>query len=284
MPTPMPSPRAPRPMPVRRVNLAFSAGRYWFAGNPQVTHVMTALSAAFPEGEKFFMDSVAHYRKRIEDPALRQEVARFLGQEAAHTREHVAFNAWLAARGDETEHLERDVVLLLLNRARKAPRRVQLAVTCALEHFTSLLGEQLLEHPELLSQIDPGVRDLWAWHAIEESEHKAVAFDVYEATGGDYATRVVVMAAATVLFVGAVSRMKSDLVRRDPGAQGLRHWISGMDLMWGRKGWFRRLIPGYLSYYRPDFHPWERDTTGLLERARAALGFDPEGREPARAA
>ena len=245
---------------------------------------MTALSAAFPEGEKFFMDSVAHYRKRLEDPALRQEVARFLGQEAAHTREHVAFNAWLAERGDATEHLERDVVMFLLNRARKAPPRVQLAVTCALEHFTSLLGEQLLEHPELLSQIDPGVRDLWAWHAVEESEHKAVAFDVYEATGGDYATRVVVMAVTTVLFVGAVRRMKSDLVRRDPGAQGLRHWLSGMDLMWGRKGWFRRLIPGYLAYYRPGFHPWERDTTALLRRAREALGFDPEGAEPARAA
>ena len=279
------TPRVPREIPIRKPTFTFEGERpYWLKGEPSLTHLLHALSAAFPDGERMFMDSVAHYRKRIEDPALRQEVARFLGQEAAHTREHVAFNAWLAARGDETEHLERDVVLLLLNRARKAPRRVQLAVTCALEHFTSLLGEQLLEHPELLSQIDPGVRDLWAWHAIEESEHKAVAFDVYEATGGDYATRVVVMAAATVLFVGAVSRMKSDLVRRDPGAQGLRHWISGMDLMWGRKGWFRRLIPGYLSYYRPDFHPWERDTTGLLERARAALGFDPEGREPARAA
>lgn len=273
------SPRAPRPMPVRRVDLAYTATRYWFGGNPQVTHVMNALSAAFPEGEKFFMDSVAHYRKRITDPALRQEVARFLGQEAAHTREHVAFNAWLAENGVETKHLEESVVLFLLNRGRTLPPRAQLAVTCALEHFTSLLAEQLLEHPELLEKFEPSIRKLWAWHAIEESEHKSVAFDVYEATGGTYATRVAVMAGVTVFFLLAINHMKNDLVRRDPGAQGFRHWLSGIDVMWGREGWFRRLIPGYLDYFRPGFHPWDRDSSALLKRARAALGFDPEGRE-----
>lgn len=266
-------------MPVRRVELTFSASRYWFAGDAQATHVMNALSTAFPEGERFFMDSVARYRKRLDDPALRQEVARFLGQEATHTREHVAFNAWLEGHAVETKHLERDVVLVLLGRARKLPPRAQLAVTCALEHFTALLAEQLLDHPELLEQFAPGVRKLWAWHAIEESEHKSVAFDVYETTGGDYATRVIVMAATTVLFMAAIGRMKNDLVRRDPESQGIRKWLSGFDLMWGRKGWFRRLIPGYLDYYRPSFHPWDRDTTDLLKRAREALGFDREGRE-----
>jgi len=266
-------------MPVRRVDLAYRAAKYWFGGNPQVTHVMNALSTAFPEGEKFFMDSVAHYRKRITDPALRQEVARFLGQEAAHTREHVAFNGWLAEHGVETKHLEERVVLLLLNRARNLPPKVQLAATCALEHFTSLLAEQLLEQPELLAEIEPSVRKLWAWHAIEESEHKAVAFDVYTTTGGDYATRVAVMFGVTVFFMLAVNHMKNDLVRRDPEAQGLRNWLSGVDVMWGRKGWFRRLIPGYLDYYRPSFHPWDRDSTALLRRARVALGFDAEGAE-----
>ena len=110
-------------MPVRRIPLAFDANRVWFAGDPQVTHVLNALSVAFPEGEKFFMDSVAHYRKRLTDPALRQEVARFLGQEAAHTREHVAFNAWLESQGLRVDHLERDVVKRLLGRARRLPPR-----------------------------------------------------------------------------------------------------------------------------------------------------------------
>ncbi len=279
----MHSPRVARPMPVRRVELRFTAGRYWFAGDPQATHVMNALTAAFPEGEKFFMEAIAHYRKRLEDPVLRHEVARFLGQEAAHRREHIAFNTFLEGHGDDISALERDVILVLLNRARSLPPRLQLAVTCALEHFTALLAEQLLDHPELLAELDPSVRKLWAWHAIEEAEHKAVAFDVYEATGGDYRTRVVLMAAVTVFFVGAVSRMKSDLVRKDEGAQGIRKWLSGFDLMWGRKGWFRRLIPGYLSYYRPGFHPWDRDSTSLLRRARAVHGFDPEGHETAAA-
>jgi len=272
--------RSPRPMPVRRIPLAFDANRVWFAGDPQVTHVLNALSVAFPEGEKFFMDSVAHYRKKLTDPALRQEVARFLGQEAAHTREHVAFNAWLEAQGLRVEHLERNVVKRLLGRARRLPPKAQLAVTCALEHFTSLIAEQLLEHPELSERMDPSIRKLWMWHAVEESEHKAVAFDVYRAVGGGYATRVVVMVAATILFMGAVSYMKSDLVDQDPSAGGLRNWLRGVDEMWGRKGWFRRLVPGYLSYFKPSFHPWERDTTDLLRSARSLMGFDPEGREP----
>jgi predicted metal-dependent hydrolase len=266
-------------MPVRRVKLSFSAPRYYFAGNPRVSHLMSALSAAFPEGERFFMDSIARYRKRLTDPALRQEVARFLGQEAAHTREHEAFNAWLDGLGVDTKGIERDVVVKLLSRARKAPPRVQLAVTCALEHFTSLLGEQLLEHPELLERFDPGVRALWKWHALEESEHKAVAFDVYRATGGDYTTRVVTMAVTTVLFMGAISRMTDELVRKDPEAQGLRRWLSAFDMTWGREGWFRKLVPGYLDYFRPSFHPWDRDTSELLRKVREELGFDPDGDE-----
>jgi predicted metal-dependent hydrolase len=274
-----PEARSPRPMPVRRVKHSFSSPRYYFAGDPRVSHLMSALSAAFPEGERFFMDSIARYRKHLTDPALRQEVARFLGQEAAHTREHEAFNAWLDGLGVDTKGIERDVVVKLLSRARKAPPRVQLAVTCALEHFTSLLGEQLLEHPELLERFDPGVRALWKWHALEESEHKAVAFDVYQATGGDYTTRVVTMAVTTVLFMGAVSRMTDTLVRKDPEAQGLRRWLSAFDMTWGREGWFRRLVPGYLAYYKPSFHPWERDTTSLLRKVREELGFDPDGKE-----
>src|SRR5690606_41942592 len=52
--------------------------------------------------------------------------------------------------------------------------------TCALEHFTAMLAETILEHPEMLEGMDERVLPLWLWHAVEESEHKSVAFDVYQ--------------------------------------------------------------------------------------------------------
>ncbi len=58
---------------------------------------------------------------------------------------------------------------------------VDLTATTALEHFTATIASQLLVNTyiqELMT--DKTMSTMWYWHAIEENEHKAVAFDVYE--------------------------------------------------------------------------------------------------------
>src|SRR5580693_3684922 len=95
--TPTTSTRAPRDIPVRRLSFDFARvrDRHWFGGDAFQSHLLHALSLTFPDGERFFMDSVRHYLDRIESPALRHEVSRFLAQEAAHGQAHEAFNQWV---------------------------------------------------------------------------------------------------------------------------------------------------------------------------------------------
>src|SRR3546814_1673082 len=54
---------------------------------------------------------------------------------------------------------------------------MQLAGTCALEHFTATLAHAILSDPAHLAGAETEAQRMWRWHAIEEIEHKAVAYD-----------------------------------------------------------------------------------------------------------
>lgn len=277
---PLPAGRPARAIPVRRVSFDFSRERpYWVGGEPALTHLLHALSASFPEGERMFMESVAHYRKRITDPVLKKEVARFLAQEATHAKAHEELNAWVLSQGFDNGPLLASVKARVDLARKHAPPIARLAVTCALEHFTAIMAEQLLTEPELLAQFDPKMAELWLWHAIEETEHKSVAFDVYQHVGGTYLRRVLVMGLVTVRFTTHIAWMKHQLMKNDPNARGVRGRLRAAWTLWGDPGWFRKLVPAYLDYFRPDFHPWDRDPSDALARAREQLGFDPDGQE-----
>jgi len=128
-----------RPQP-RRMDFVFddSIPMDWFGGDPFKTMVLTALSATFPEGERFFVDSVRHYQKNV-SPELAAQVSGFIGQEAHHGREHDAFNQLMQRKGLPMKRIEQFVEGgLKFMRKRLSPER-QLAMTCALEHFTAIL-------------------------------------------------------------------------------------------------------------------------------------------------
>ena len=262
--------RAPSPVPVvRRLDLVFdpaSVPRDWYGHDAHLSTFFNGLSLLFPEGEKFFVQSVRHFASRIDDAGLKRRVAAFIGQEALHSAEHRSFNEMLRAQGDElVVRLEREVRWLLILGHRALTPKAQLAVTCALEHYTAILAEQLLSLPEHQAAIDDALRPLWLWHALEESEHKAVAFDVYQAVGGTYTTRIAMMILATVFFVAEVANVHTRLLADRRRFADLRGWSSMISFLWGREGLFRRLVGPYLDYFRPAFHPDDRDTRELVD-------------------
>ncbi len=254
---------------VRRLDLAFDptvVPRDWLERSDHVSVLMNGLSLMFPEGEKFFVQSVKCFANAIAHPALRKRVAAFVGQEALHSAEHRSFNTMLRAQGDEVAvRLEREVRWLLILGHRVLSPKAQLGVTCALEHYTAILAEQLLSRPELQAMIDPTVRPLWLWHALEESEHKSVAYDVYETVGGGYGTRVATMLLATVFFLAAIGNTHVRLTRARGKLLDARGWLTLVRFLWGSPGIFRRLSLPYLDYFRPGFHPSDRDTDSLVE-------------------
>jgi len=257
---------------VRRPQFAFSEAndmpRYWWDNDPAKTLLLAALSASFPPGERFFIDSVRHYQDQITDPELKKAIKGFIGQEAHHSREHELMNGFLQERGVDLARLEREI-LGFMNLMRKylSPER-QLAHTVAVEHFTALMAEEFLLKYDALEQMDPRIAPIWAWHAIEESEHKAVAFDVYKAIGGSEFTRVTEMMVVSVMFPVFSAVHLVQLMKEDGQLGNMKSWLSGLNYMWGRPGVFRKLLPSYFKFYSPRFHPWDHDARGLVEKAK----------------
>lgn len=263
-------------LPRRKLDFDFDPERVphdFYGGDPVKSLFMVSLSLVFPEGERFFVDTVMHYRDRIEeDPALAAAVEGFAAQEGMHARAHAAFNAMARAQGlDVAVDLERKVKALLRLRKGTADHAARLAVTCALEHFTAILAEQLLTDAAHREALHPSVRDLWVWHALEESEHKAVAFDVFQKVSGSYAVRARAMLVTTAFFMAFIAYGHLRLCATRGLLRDVRRLLGTFDYLWLRRGLFRELVPAYLDYFRPDFHPDDRDTRALLDTWRERL-------------
>ncbi|WAJ35786.1 metal-dependent hydrolase [Pseudomonas sp. GOM7] len=269
-------PQAKASFPVRRMDFSFTATpKYWFYNDPFMSQFMNNLSSLFPYGEKFFVDSVRAVRDEITDPQLKKDISAFIGQEAMHSKEHAAYNDYANEHGIDLERLELRIKVLLEWTTRFSTKKHRLAATCALEHFTATMAEQLLKREDLTTQMnDPKLYQLWMWHAIEENEHKAVCYDVYQNLYGGYFTRVFVMMMTTVMFAGVIGWFQLHLLRKDGQLFNWRSWALGLRKLFGpREGFFTKMIGPYLDYYRPGFHPKDHDTTELENRWRARLGF-----------
>ncbi|GAC1626074.1 MAG: metal-dependent hydrolase [Nevskia sp.] len=260
--------------PIIRRDIAFGIAdvdlRRWHPRGLHVSQYFNALSIFFPEGEKFFIDSVRHYRDRITDPALLEDIKGFIGQEAMHGREHRVYNASLAGAGFDVTLLEGRAISLL-DFARKNLRPVhRLAATIALEHFTAILADVLLREERVLEGADPAMVALWRWHALEETEHKAVAYDVYrQVMRGSlrgYTLRCTVMLTTTIRFLAQTARTHYHLIRQDGRERDWRGWLTLVNTLWGRPGLLRRIVLPWLAYFRPGFHPWQHDNRALLQR------------------
>ena len=260
-------------IPRRNVDFAFAdVPRDWAHDDAYETTFLNALSLLFPEGEQFFVRSVKRFADQITDPELEREVVGFIGQEAMHGREHRAFNEMLVGHGyREARRVEANLKSFLAFITKILTPHGRLAATCALEHFTAMLAEALLRDPRMRDPMHPSVRSLWLWHALEESEHKAVAFDVYRATGGGYARRCAIMVAATIIFFIAHGIVQTRLMLTRGILWKPWKWARGATRFFVYPAFFTRLIPTWLAYFKPGFHPNDHDTNALLGEWREQL-------------
>jgi predicted metal-dependent hydrolase len=245
-------------------------------GDIVMSHILAVLSSVFPDGEDYFVRSVARVQDRIVDPNLRRDVDGFIGQEQMHGREHRALNDRLQALGYPTGAIGAYVRWLFVNRERIHSERLHLAFTAALEHYTATLAETLLGDPDARSEIgNKAVRSLLLWHALEEAEHKAVAFDAYRSVGGTERMRIVTMWLTHLTFVLETSIWTVISLAMDPAAR--RHplrVLAGAARL--RRSPFTKPGPvrQLLSYTKRGFHPNDRDTTDLIAQWRAELFGD----------
>lgn len=246
--------------------------RDWFRDDGFMTTFMNALSLLFPEGERFFVESVKQQKDRVTDPDLQRAIVGFIGQEAMHGREHRAFNELLLSHGyAEAPRIDAGLKVFLKRVRHVLSPMSQLAVTTGLEHFTAMLAERLLADPDMRDGAHREVAPLWLWHALEESEHKAVAFDVYRAAGGGYVRRVSIMLLTTVVFFAAHMYVHARLMATRKILWKPWTWGRGITALWIYPGFSTRLLPAYLAYFRPGFHPSDRDTRELIATWQVTL-------------
>jgi predicted metal-dependent hydrolase len=246
----------------------------WHGAGLGVSRFFDALSLLFPAGERFFIASVKNYAETVKSNALQRAVRDFCAQEGVHAREHAHYNRLLARWGYAAEPLDQRTAdrMRWVSRVFSPERR--LAITCALEHFTAVFAHILLSQPGLLEAADPRMAALWRWHALEESEHKAVAFDVYRNAGCSNAVRVFTMVTTTWVFLGEILHFYFRLAPHESFWTRLRYYAQSQVFLFRYTPW-RELLRQYGAYYRADFHPWQHDNRELMDHWSRALADRP---------
>jgi hypothetical protein len=264
----------------RRFGRDTALARLWHGGRVEATAIYNALSTTFPAGEAFFVESVRQFRDGA-PPKLAEEIKGFTTQEAIHSREHDAFNKRAANAGYDLSRLEARVEQRL-TLTRDRPPVVSLAATMALEHFTAILAHALLADPRHLEGSQAEVADLWRWHAVEEIEHKGVAYDTWLHATRDWPrlkrwkVKAKVMLLVTRNFLVDRTAGALELMRQD-GVTGAKAWALLISYLWVRPGMFRKIAGAWFKFFLPGFHPWNEDDRHLLRRYEASVGHVPTG-------
>jgi predicted metal-dependent hydrolase len=252
----------------RRFGRGQATERWWNGGDAAGTALYNALSATFPKGEAFFVESVRLFREGAH-AKLAAEIKAFTTQEVMHSREHVQFNRRAEEAGYDLTRLEQRVEWRLQMVRDRAPI-ASLAATMALEHFTAILAHELLKDPRHLAGADAETAALWRWHAVEEIEHKGVAYDTWlHATRQwprfkRWKVKAKVMLLVTRNFLVDRTRGALELLRQD-GITGPSAWARLFWFAWVRPGMFRKVFAAWASFFMPGFHPWNEDDRALIE-------------------
>jgi len=261
------------PTEIRARNMGFELDdtpRHWMADAAVPTALANTLHLIFPMGERFFVRAVKHFADRLDDPALRAQVKGFYAQEGRHAHEHERVFALLERHGYDVKPFLRVYKKIAFETIeRVSPPKLRLAVTVALEHYTAIMAEDALEHG-LLDRAHPAMQPLLAWHAAEEIEHKAVAFDVLKSVDDSYAWRMAGMALATALLMGFWALGTTMLLRQEK--LGLFEVVR--QLRAARKAnpiMSRVFVRGIREYLRRDFHPWHNDNLAAARRVLDSL-------------
>lgn len=274
------------PLTVRAPRLGFTdVPRHWFGGDAAATHVVNGVNLLFPTGERFFVRTVHKYLGRLEAEGhteLATRVRGFFGQEGRHAQAHERFFDTMRAQGYEIDAFLAEYERIAYGFIEKhSPDALCLAVTVALEHFTAILAEDALASgASLLEHAEPSMRRLLEWHAVEELEHKSVAFDVLRAVHPSYALRIAGLGVGAACLGGFWIMATKDLLEQDglslsSAARALRKMRKAAE-SGGKESVSssiarRVFLRGILEYLRPGFHPDHKDHRGLVAEALARL-------------
>lgn len=260
-------------IPPRRLHfdLPQQAHKFWNANCPAKTYFFDALGMVVPAFERLGIVSILHFREQLQGQAVYSRVKGFIGQEASHSAVYLHYNKMLESHGYEVSRLEKRNIRFFYLFSKICSKKFLLANTIAVEHLTAVWSHCVLSDPFWFEKADPTLTAIWRWHAIEEIEHKSVAFDVYRAVNGGYLTRIAGMLMVTMSLTYFMARNMWHMMGKDKKRWDIRLWGKMLKTYWGSKGFLRQAIKPYLAYFKPSFHPWGQDDMHLIESWKTYL-------------
>ncbi|MBY0517857.1 MAG: metal-dependent hydrolase [Bacteriovoracaceae bacterium] len=241
----------------RRPNFDFSVEipRHWLESSPFKTHLCNSFTLLFPTGEKFFIRSIQKFMSRLENEELRLAAKAFIQQEAQHAIEHDKFLKNLREQGydiDPILKLVDEVITKFVEN--NTSQSFQLALTAGFEHLTSLLAEIGLSE-NFFQEATPVMKSLFEWHAMEEIEHRAVAFDVLQSVDSSYRHRVAGLISAYAILSGLCALVTANLLWQDKLLFKKKTIQDGLDVFFLKHQLFPKALSIFTRYLKPSFHP-----------------------------
>lgn len=253
-------------------DVAIARSGHWLDGDPVATAVMNALSLTFPDGERLFMDAVRGYKDQLTG-RLAQAAKDFIAQEAIHSREHMMLNRMIDPDRYPVDTIQAEIRRRIAFARSRGPMGMLISTIC-LEHFTAMLADMFAQHDDMFRKTDPALRDLWRWHAMEETEHKAVAYDVFLVASKDwpawrrYVRRCVAMLLISYFFPRNITAYAASMLVAD-GYTPQAATRAVKRFLWRDPAFFGRGWRIWITWFKPGFHPWDHDNRSRLAQWQA---------------
>jgi predicted metal-dependent hydrolase len=268
-------------MPIRHFNFKFDAKEFddkFYLQKEWASAYFYALSIFLTYGEELVIETARYHRDFITDPILKQRISALIGQEALHSKLHNEYNDIMKPHGFPVTLYRFLAEKVFEYSFLRFPQPLKLSMMAGIEHFTAVVAEYMMKHEDHFYYSDDAkARALWMWHMLEESEHKDIAYDVYQVLSGDYLLRVSGFILAFVTILGGVSAgaLFLPFLHKPSNVISLSFWKeakSSASLLFGPKnGVFGSTVGHILDYFRPDFHPNDHDTSAYLKYYKEKL-------------
>lgn len=265
---------------VRSIPFAFDEqiNPVWHPDRPEWSHMLNGASLTMPYLEPFLIKTVKEGLKNASTQELKKDVYGFIGQEGQHYQNHRRYNEILKQGhypdlADVEANMESDYRHL-----QGKSLRWRVAYAAGFETMTMGITEWLIkDRRDLFAGADPAVTSLVLWHMVEETEHKNVAFDLYQDLFGSYWPRVWGLIFATYHVAKYSRQAYMKMLKKD----GLwKNWRSRLRLYRMIARFFVNISPAMIKSVLPGYHPSKIEDPDWVSRWTAAYAHLPKNSIP----
>lgn len=254
-------------LPIRLIPFDFDQVKQpiWNKQHPEWSHMVNGTSLTMPYLEPFLIRTMREACKYCQNEDLNADVRGFIAQEGQHFQNHRKYNEMLKANGYKDLEILEGLMVEEYKLFQNRDLKWRLAYTAGFETLTLGVTDFLVHNRRLLfGNSDPVVASLVLWHFVEETEHKNVAFDLFnDLFPNNYFARVRGLFAGSFHLMKLARRAYIQMLKRD----GFWYRLSSRLRLYKMVAlFFRNTLPVICRAMVPSFHPSKYKDPSWIER------------------